>query len=297
MVVVSQIWIQHLNCKSIIGHCHLRLGSDLEPILGGSLYTALVTALSEIEPPPNIYVMSGVYGFRIPDNEGIGFFTIQNKNFRIFFLCEGLFGRGIPYLAGTAISRRIRNLFAWLDSEISTDDCEIAHASNQDDSSWFDLIVSLGFGRNIPIDQYEKIYPLRYIEIHASRTSENEVVVNNLETSEMAAQLSYGWDHIDEVIANKIQGIFSRPHFSFLVYESLFNQISEFLPEFQPNTIILTYSRGDLLVNQSSIASFLTITENSLTIRYCLPMSRELEVEGSQSVHSFLRSIYLATLV
>ena len=296
MVVVSQIWIQHLSCMQIIGHCHLRVGSELEPALGGTLYTALVTALSEIEPPPNIYIMSGVYGFRIPNNEGIGFFTIQNKNFRIFFLCEGLFGQGIPYLAGTAISKRIRSLFKWLEREITVEDCKIAHVSKQEDTFWFDLIVSLGFGRNIPIEQYEKIYPLRYIEINASRSAENEVIINNLETSEIAAPISIGWEHIDQVIAAKIQGIFSRPHFSFLVYEALFNQISEFVPDFQPNTIILTYSRGDLLENQSSIVSFLSINQSTLSIRYCLPMPRIVEIEGSQKVHLFLRSIYLNSL-
>ncbi|MFX0050464.1 MAG: hypothetical protein ACFFAJ_00535 [Candidatus Hodarchaeota archaeon] len=51
MVVVSQIWIQHLNCMQIIGHTHLRIGSEIEPELGGTLYTALLTALSQIEPP------------------------------------------------------------------------------------------------------------------------------------------------------------------------------------------------------------------------------------------------------
>ena len=296
MVIVSQIWIQHLKCMQIIGHCHLRVGSELEPTIGGALYTALVTTLSTIEPPSSsIYVMSGVYGFRIPDNEGIGFFTIQNRNFRIFFLCEGLFGRGIPFLAGTTISRRIRELFKVLESEISEIDCQLAHVTDKDDSFWFDTIVSIGFGRNIPIEQYEKIYPLRYIEISASRTK-GDVIVNNLETSELAAPLSFGWDHIEQVIATKIQGIFSRPHLSFLVYEALFNQISEFLPDFQPNTIILTYSRGDLLENQSVIASFLSVAREKLTIRYCLPMSRELEIEASQSVHAFLRSIFLRSL-
>ena len=298
MVVVSQIWIQHLKCKQIIGHCHLRLGSELEPYLGGALYTALVTALAEIEPPSSsIYVMSGVYGFKIPDNEGIGFFTVQNRNFRIFFLCEGLFGRGIPFLAGTAISRKIRDMFSWLEAEISESDCQLAHFSDKDDSFWFEKVVNLGFGSNIPIEQFEKIYPLRYIEINASRTEDNEVVVTNLETSELEAPLSLGWDHIEEVIAIKIQGIFSRPHFSFLVYEALFNQISEFVTDFQPNTIILTYSRGDLFENQSAIASFLSVGRDKLRIRYCLPMSRELEVESSQPVHAFLRSIFLESII
>jgi len=280
----------------IIGHCHLRLGSELEPYLGGTLYTALVTALAEIEPPPYEYIMSGVYGFRIPDNDGVGFFTIQNKNFRVFFLCEGLFGQGIPFLAGTKISNSIRQLFDWLEAEISTVDCQLAHVTTLDDSSWFELITSLEFGRNIPIEQYEEIYPLRYIQINISRPTPNSVEIKDLETSELLAPLSIGWGGIDRVIASKIQGIFSKPHFSFLIYEALFNQISEFVSDFQPNTIILTYSRGDLLENQVSIVSFLSIAENSLTIRYCLPIVEGLEIEGTRKVHSYLRSIYLNPL-
>lgn len=42
VVIVSQIWIQHLHCTQIIGHCHLRAGSEIDPFLGGSLFTAMV---------------------------------------------------------------------------------------------------------------------------------------------------------------------------------------------------------------------------------------------------------------
>jgi len=211
-------------------------------------------------------------------------------------MCEGLFGVGIPYLTGPEISESIRKLFEWLESEISNTDCELAHVTTLDDSSWFDIISSLDFGRNIPIDQYEEIYPLRYIRINVTRRSHNDLVINNLETSEILAPLSIGWLDIDREIATKIQGIFSKPHFSFLIYEALFNQISEFIPDFQPNTIVLSYSRGDLLKNQLSIVSFLSIQEDSLTIRYCLPILKGLGIEGSQKVHSYLRSIYLDPL-
>ena len=81
-MVVSQIWVQHLHCMQIIGHCYLRGGSELEPELGGLLYTALVVTLAEIEQEFQ-YKMSGVYGYRIPEIEGIGLFTIQNDYFRI----------------------------------------------------------------------------------------------------------------------------------------------------------------------------------------------------------------------
>ena len=48
MVVVNQIWIQHLPCMHIIGHCHLRVGTELEPELGGALYTAIALALADM---------------------------------------------------------------------------------------------------------------------------------------------------------------------------------------------------------------------------------------------------------
>ena len=59
---------------AIIGPRHLRVGSELEPELGGSLYTALVISLAEIEKSHQ-YAMSGIYGYRIP-HEGIGLFTV-----------------------------------------------------------------------------------------------------------------------------------------------------------------------------------------------------------------------------
>ncbi len=130
MVVVSQIWVQCTRCISIIGHVHLRVGSELEPELGGSLYTALVVALSEMEqsePTRQQYAVSGVYGYRIPDNEGIGLFTVQSANFRIFFLCEGLYGRGIPFLSGMKIGKKLRKLFFRLEEIITQDHCYQLH--------------------------------------------------------------------------------------------------------------------------------------------------------------------------
>lgn len=161
MVVVSQIWIQHLNCMQIIGHTHLRIGSELEPELGGTLYTALVTALSQIEPTYSDYAVSGVFGYKIPDNEGIGFFTIQNPHFRVFFLCEGLYGRGIPFLGGIQTSRKIKMLFKRLEEIIPHEECMLAHPTDRDGGFWFNLIISLGFGEQIPIEELEavKIYP------------------------------------------------------------------------------------------------------------------------------------------
>jgi hypothetical protein len=88
LAVVSQIWVQHLRCGQIIGHCHFRVGSVLEPELGGALYSALNLTLEDVENT-NSCCVSGAYGFQFPDIEGIGLFTIQNNNFKIYFLCEG----------------------------------------------------------------------------------------------------------------------------------------------------------------------------------------------------------------
>ncbi|MFX1508373.1 MAG: hypothetical protein ACFFDC_20005, partial [Promethearchaeota archaeon] len=130
MVVVSQIWIQHLPCMHIIGHCQLRGGIELEPELGGALYTALALALAEVEKAPH-YTMSGVFGHAIPELEGMGIFTVQSGNYRIFFLCEGLYGHGIPYLAGKEMGKKINNLFHLLEEDDPNpqDSCIVTHKS------------------------------------------------------------------------------------------------------------------------------------------------------------------------
>jgi hypothetical protein len=275
----------------IIGHTHLRIGSELEPELGGTLYTALVTALSQIEPPHSDYAISGVFGYKIPENEGIGFFTIQNPNFRVFFLCEGLYGRGIPFLGGFQTSRKIKMLFKRLEEVVPYEECMLAHPTTRDESFWFNLILSLGFGEQIPIEELEVIYPLKYVHIKAKRELAHEVKIEKLETADLGSSLGYGFEIIDILIASKTQGIFSKPQFSFLIYEALFHQIREFVPDFHPNTIVLTYSHGDFTKSQSSLVAFLSLHKDELTIRYCLPMQSGVGIKGTYLISSYLRSL------
>ena len=260
--------------------------------MGGSLYTALVISLAEIEKSHQ-YAMAGIYGYRIPDNEGMGLFTVQKDNFRIFFLCEGLIGKGLPFLSWKIISK-LEQLFNRLEEIISTDHCILGHHIDNYESFWSDLIYSMGFG-NVPLDELEMVYPLQFLRLSAKhRTESKELTIDSLETIELGS-LGFGWDNIDQIIARKIQGIFNKPQYSFLIYEALFHQISEFISDFRPNTIILSYQTGDW---QESIAlvAFLSLANDELKIRYCLPLTDDLAIEGSQTVHSYLRSLFLDPL-
>ena len=277
---------------AIIGHCHLRVGSELEPELGGSLYTALVISLAEIEKSHQ-YAMSGIYGYRIPDNEGMGLFTVQKDNFRLFFLCEGLIGKGLPFLSWK-ITSKLEQLFNRLEEITTTDHCILGHHIDNYVSFWSDLIYSMGFG-NVPLEELEMVYPLQFLRLSAKhKTESKELTIDSLETIELGS-LGFGWDNIDQIIAKKIQGIFNKPQYSFLIYEALFHQISEFVSDFRPNTIILSYQTGDW---QESIAlvAFLSLNNDELKIRYCLPLTDDLAIEGSQTVHSYLRSLFLDPL-
>lgn len=256
--------------------------------MAGSLFTALVVALSEIEQEFH-YKMSGVYGYRIPEIEGIGLFTIQNDYFRIFFLCEGLYGKGIPYLSGKSISQNVKKLFAQLNELIPSDSCRKVHRAEQG-SFWFDLMCSLGFGGNIEIKEVENVYPLRYVCIKVNRLNLRDVNVIRLESAELGT-LGYGWADKIKMVASKIEGIYGKPQSSFLVYEALFKQIKEFIPDFEPNTIIITYQRTVLLEPESALVAFLTLKPDQLTIRYCLPIPEGLFMEGLQSIRPYLRSL------
>lgn len=66
----------------------------------------------------------------------------------------------------------------------------------------------------------------------------------------------------------------------------------EYVPDFVPNTIILSYYTGDLQEDVSLIA-LITFRNNELNIRYCLPMLHGLEIEGSYKVQNYLRSLFL----
>ncbi|MHA2225183.1 MAG: hypothetical protein ACXAC8_08255 [Candidatus Hodarchaeales archaeon] len=288
-MVVSQIWVQHLQCTQIIGHCYLRGGSTMEPELGGLLYTALVVALADIEQSHK-YLMSGVYGYKIPEIEGIGLFTIQNDYFRIFFLCEGLYGRGIPYLAGKGISSKINKLFNRLETLTPVDTCKSVHQA-EEGSFWFSMMCSLGFGGQVTIKEMERVYPLRYVQIAVNRQNTHDINVVRLESAELGT-LGYGFQDKLKIVSSKIEGIYGKPQSSFLVYEALFKQIKEFIPDFEPNTIILTYQKTTILEPSNALVAFLSLSRSDeLTIRYCIPVPEGLSIEGDRFTHSYLQSL------
>lgn len=290
MAVISQIWIQHLNCLHIIGHCHLQAGSELEPELGGSLYTALAIALAEIEKSPQ-YVMSGVYGYKIPEFEGMGLFTIQNNKFRLFFLCEGLYGCGIPYLAGKKISDNIINLFERLEEIVPQETCLIPHKTEKE-SFWFNLMSSIGFGIHVPIEEVKTVYPLTEVRIKVKRQTNLNVNIINLETAHLGL-VEHSWQDRERLISRRINGIFGNPSHGFQIYEALFHQISEFTPELKPNIIILTYQRSEAVETQSALVAFLFFKHDELYIQYCLPVNPGVIIEDSQSIHSCFQSLFL----
>jgi len=290
LVVVSQIWIQHLPCMHIIGHCHLRGGIELEPELGGALYTALALALAEVEKAPH-YTMSGVFGHAIPELEGMGIFTVQSGNYRIFFLCEGLYGHGIPYLAGKKMVKKINNLFHLLEKDDSQDSCIITHKS-KGGSYWFDLICLSGLGEYIQIEEITSIFPLQTVSFQFKQSTENDLDIIRMESS-CLHDLGYGWREKYNTIIKKIEALFLNPMYSFMVYKSLFDQFIEFNPDFQPNLLVLTYQQGDLQAIENAIVAILSLESNKLTIEYCLPVTTGESLEGSHSVSIFLRSLVL----
>ncbi len=289
-MVVSQIWIQHLHCTQIIGHCHLRAGSEIDPFLGGSLFTAMVIALADVEQEFK-YTMSGFYGYRIPEIEGIGLFTVSNKHFRIFFLCEGLYKKGIPYLPGKKISKKIEELLRRLEQKLPHDTCSLAHRL-EDGYYWFDLMCSIGFGGEIQVEIIQEVFPLRSVSIHTQwgRAKGDDVSIIRIESSELGS-LGYGWKDRDEMVSSKIEGIFTKPQRSFVVYNTLFTQIKEFIPEFEPNTIVLTYQHQAASRPQTALVAFLSIKYNILDIRYCIPIAEDIGLEGTNT-EAYLRSLF-----
>ncbi len=274
----------------IIGHCHLRGGFELEPELGGALYTALALALSEVEKAPH-YTMSGVFGHAIPELEGMGIFTVQSGNYRIFFLCEGLYGHGIPYLSGKEMGKKINNLFQLLEEDDSQDSCVMTHKS-KGGSYWFDLICISGLGEYIQIEEITSIFPLQTVSFQFKQTTEEDHDIIRMESSRLH-DLGYGWKEKYNTIVKKIEALFLNPKYSFLIYKALFDQFNEFNPDFQPNLLVLTYQQGDLQAIENAIIAILSLESNKLTIEYCLPITTGESLEGSHSVNIFLRSLVL----
>ena len=295
MVLISQVWVQHLPCTQIIGYAYLRVGSDVDPDLACPLYHALVTALAELqkdEGPEEYSRLSGVYGYRLR-NQGIGLLTVQNENFRIILLCEGFTGKGIPCLIGEALTG-IRKLLDQLDTLITKEDCWQGHISEErDESFWFNLLVAHGLG-NLQIEGViSKIFPLQFNKFQFTPgVGEDDYLY--IKTLEMAQQsLGHGFKGLDEIITKKVMLIYNRPHEIFQLYHSLFNQIGEFTKEVPPNSLILTYYKGDI-GDYSDISSILivliAITPEELTLQYGAPWP-DVELEEARDIYELLMQL------
>ena len=294
MVLISQVWIQHLHCTQIIGHCFLRAGSALEPDLAANLYSAMAIVLADVEHEFQ-FTMSGVYGYKIPDLEGIGLFTVSGKYYRVFFLCEGLYDKGIPYLAGKKISKKINQLFEQLNKKTDSVSCELTHRL-ESGSYWFDLLCSIGFVGEIEVEKINEIYPLSHVAIHTkSHLTSNNLNIFRLESS-ILGSLGYGFQDRDEMVEAKIEGIFREPQRSFEVYGALFNQIREISPAFEPNTIILTYHPTNLPRSANALIAILSRNAESLNIRYCVPVIPGFGIYGIKT-DTYLKTLFLESIV
>ena len=292
LVLVSQVWIQHLPCTQIIGYSYLRVGSDIDPDLALPLYTALVTAMTELqkeEEAGDNFILSGVYGYSL-HKEGLGLYSIQSEKVRVVMLCEGYTGQGIPYLSGDALTK-VTKLLDHLNVVITEEGCRSAHSGEfRDESFWFNLVISCGLGQQIH-DSITKVYPLRDIRMEFSPGRDNEFYIRTLEDTQQS--LGPGWAELDAMITKKIQLIYQRPYENFQVYRSLFQQISEFKPDSLPNSLLLTFDKGNLSDISSTLAIFLSISEDELKLQFGLPLVPSLYLEGSRDVYSAFQGMIL----
>ncbi len=290
MVLISQIWIQHRYCSQIIGHCAFRVGTELEPELGGALFSALTMTLESIEKTQQC-CLSGAYGFQLPNIEGNGLFTIQNDDFRIYFLCEGLYSGGIPCLENKQFIQKTKHLFNALNQLGLQNTCKYGHKT-LGDPFWFDFISSIGLGGHIHLDEIKKAYALRLIRINLAQT-DGEECIRNLEIIKLGS-LGPGWKGIDELISQKIEGIFIDPMHSFNVFCDFFRQFEGLNSDFGPSAIILAYN-NEFQENQIALLAVLTIDNDELNIRFCLPISSGLVLEDESTISSTLQSYFLSS--
>ncbi|MFX0050465.1 MAG: hypothetical protein ACFE8U_04145 [Candidatus Hermodarchaeota archaeon] len=64
----------------------------------------------------------------------LGFSLSKILIFVFFFLGEGLYGRGIPFLRGVQTSRKIKMFFERLEEVIPYEECMLAHPTTRDGS-------------------------------------------------------------------------------------------------------------------------------------------------------------------
>jgi hypothetical protein len=287
------MWIQHLPCTQIIGHCYLRLGSELDPDLASALYLAILTALNTTQNTENEVnlVLSSVYGFDSKQGDGLGIFTVQSKKFRVLLLCEGFLGHGIPSLE-TSILKKVRKLFTLLDAAVPDDSCQGAHIHLIDESFWYDLVVASGLGGQLQIpDVITDVYPLRLVHLEVSQ-EENEILLSSMGDRKQAS-LGHGWQHLDQIIEMTIHNIYDDPHLHFRLYEALFLQMSEFQKEFSPNSLLLTFQQNNSDAQQLELVIFLSLSATQFKLQFCFPLAPNISLEGSQKVYSSFQQINL----
>jgi hypothetical protein len=234
--------------------------------------------------------IAGVYGFQLPDIEGIGVFTTQNKDFRIYFLCEGLYHGYIPDLANKEFTRKIRNLYNQLDQLSSQETYHEGHKIKAE-HFWYNLLSSIGLGGHIYLNEIKRVYPLRLLRINLSEDHKSgHEIVRNLENITLGS-LGLGWIEIDEWITQKIEGILINPKYSFDVFNGFFQHFRNLRNDFEPHTIILAYKNESL--NQIVLLALLTYYKRELSIRFCHPINSASSIEGSIDISSPLQSYFL----
>jgi hypothetical protein len=289
MVLISQLWIQHRYCGQIIGHCHFRVGTEIEPELGGALFSALMLTMENIERTQKCCI-AGAYGFQLPDIEGMGIFTAQNKDFRLYFLCEGLYHGYIPDLENKKLTKKIKNLFYELDQISIHKTCRDGHKI-KGDTFWYNLVSSIGLGGHFYLNEIKKVFPLRLLRMNLDQDEElGKRILKNLENI-ILGSLGLGWIEIDEWITQKIEGILINPEYSFDVFNGFFQHFKNLRNDFEPHAVILAYKNESL--NQIVLLALLTYYKSELTIRFCHPINAESSIEDSIDISSPLQSFFL----
>jgi len=291
MVLISQVWIQHLPCTQILGYSYLRVGSAVDPDLACPLYSALVTALSELQKDNDerdaFVHLSSVYGYS-PQTQGLGLLTMQQGDFRIVLLCEGFTGKGIPYLIGDTLTK-VLQLLNQLGNIITEEDCQQGHTTeDRDESFWWNLVVKHGMGQLQIEKEITKIYPLRFVKIQFKKGKNDKIVIHTLE--DVKQRFSYGFG-FDDLVEKKIQMILKNPHDTFELYRALFQQMAEFQPDFSPNSLVLIYHKGDFSDMTSALVVLLSLTTEELALQFGVPLVPGLYLEESRDIYAILQGI------
>jgi hypothetical protein len=152
-------------------------------------------------------------------------------------------------------------------------------------------LSSIGLQGHIALDTIKNVYPIRLIRIKVAQNKENDLkVLRNLEVVKLGS-LGHGWKDIEHLVSAKIDGIFTNPTYSYRIYQTLFQQFKEYIPNFRPQTVVLTYDLASQ--NEVALLAFLFFRNNNLNIKFCLPVNSESILEGDQSILSSLQSSFL----